>query len=336
MWVGEGGSILGNVTIGGCVDAEVVRVAEDVLRALSPALLSLELGDDDAHELGLTCAGEVDVLVQQLNLAGDDPLLEAWDRIRAHTTRGGRAVMITLLPDGSLRTPERGAGVLVVQDDGARWGTLGSAALDAAAVPMAEERLARGGARTLQIQHAGRSLDAYFEVYGRGPSLVIVGAGAITAPLATMARLLGYHVTVVDARERFAGHERVPDADEMKVGMPSDIVGEMEFDASSAIVLVAHDYKFDIPVLRAVLGTDVGYIGMLGSRKRSGTILQMLEEEGAAAASLARVRTPIGLDIGSQSAAEIALSILAELVAVRNGRSGGSMRARNDARSAGA
>jgi xanthine dehydrogenase accessory factor len=114
--------------------------------------------------------------------------------------------------------------------------------------------------------------------------------------------------------------------------MPSEIVAGLEYDATSAIVVVAHDYKYDLPVLKTALDTHAGYVGMLGSRRRSGTILGMLEQDGVGRDALERIRTPIGLDIGGQTAGEIALSILAELVAVRNGRNGGPMRDRRPVR----
>jgi xanthine dehydrogenase accessory factor len=329
MWVGEGGGILGSVTIGGCVDAEVVRASDDVLTQALPRLLAIELGDEEAHALGLTCAGAIDVLVQPLDLAnaGENTLLAAYDSVREHTRRGGRAVVVTLLPaPGAVA-----AGPLVVFDNGTTGGTLGNARLDAEARTQATERMQKGGSRTLPLRAGGPAVDAFFEVHGRGPLLLVVGAGAITQPLVGMAKLLGMYVVVVEGRDRFADPTRLPEADEVRGGMPSDEVANLDYDATSAIVLVAHDYKYDLPVLKVALQTGAGYVGMLGSRRRAGTILDMLAQEGVGPEALARIRTPIGLDIGGQTAGEIALSILAELVAVRNGRNGGPMRDRRQA-----
>lgn len=326
MWVGRDGSILGAVTIGGCVDAEVVRAAETVLATSSDRLLSIELGDADAHALGLTCAGRVDVLVQALDLAGEDPLMAAYDVVRQRVREGGRGVVVSPLPvPGGGETGRRAMAVL---DDRTVAGTLGAAALDAEAAALASERLARGGSRTLPLTSGPAPREAFFDVLGRGPLLVVVGGGAIAAPLVSMAKTLGHHVVVVEGRDRFADASRFPGADEVRAGSPSEIVRGFDFDATSAIVLIAHDYKFDLPVLREVLTTDAGYIGMLGSRRRAGSVLAMLKEEGTGDDALGRIRTPIGLDIGAQSAAEIALSILAEVIATRYGRQGGPMRAR--------
>jgi len=324
MWVGEGGTILGSVTIGGCVDSEVVRASDDVLGNATARLLSIELGDEDAHALGLTCAGEVDVLVQPIGLGEGDALVAAYDRAHDHVRSGGRAVVVTRLPAGA----ESHGGAFVVLDGGETAGTLGEPALDREAIAIAVERMQNGGSRTHVLGAGAQPVHAFFEVHGRGPLLVIVGGGAITVPLAAMAKSLGMYVVVVEGRDRFGERDRFPDADEVRNGMPSEIVAGLEYDATCAIVVVAHDYKYDLPVLKTALDTHAGYVGMLGSRRRAGTILGMLEEDGVARETLDRIRTPIGLDIGGQTAAEIALSILAEVVAVRNGRSGGPMRER--------
>jgi len=322
MFVGASGAILGSVSIGGCVDPAVVRAAEDVLRDSETRLLSLDIGDEEAHALGLTCAGTLDVLVQPVEFEGTDPMMEAWRRVRDWSSRGGRAALVVPLDR------EHQNRVLVVFDDGTTFGSLGSAELDREAATNAADRIERGGSRTIRLTAASPAIDAFFEVHGRGPLLVIVGSGAISGPLSRMARELGMYVVVVEGRERFAD-ERGHDADEVLSGMPSELVAAREYDASSAIVVVAHDHKFDVPVLRAALETGAGYVGMLGSRRRAGAILDLLRESGQEEDSVRRIRTPIGLDIGGQTAGEIAVSILAEIVAVRNGRPGGSMRERD-------
>jgi len=324
MWVGETGSILGSVTIGGCVDAEVVRAAPDVLAAGSPSLMAVELGDDDARAMGLTCAGSVDVLLRPVMMSDPaDPLVAMWETVSRHAEAGGRAVVATALPDGE----REGGRLLVVLDDGSTAGTLGDAALDAAARTQAADRLRRGGARTIQLRVGDRTVPVYFEVHGTGPLLVIVGGSSIADPLTRMAALLGMRTVVIEGRERFALAERFPAADEVVTGMPSEILAGMRFDASSAIVLLAHDYKFDIPALERATVTNAGYIGMLGSRRRAAAMLGMLADRGVDADRIARIHSPIGLDTGGRTAADIALSILAEITAVRNSRSGGSLRA---------
>jgi xanthine dehydrogenase accessory factor len=151
-------------------------------------------------------------------------------------------------------------------------------------------------------------------------TLVLVGAGPIAMSLTQLAREMDMHSVVVDGRERYATRERFPNADEIRVGMPSEIVAAITPTISTYIVLVAHDYKYELPVLRELLRAPVGYIGMLGSKKRSVAVRDLLREEGFSEAELARIHAPIGVDIGGKSSPEVALSILAEIVAVRNGK----------------
>jgi xanthine dehydrogenase accessory factor len=132
----------------------------------------------------------------------------------------------------------------------------------------------------------------------------------------------------MDGRPRFATRERFPDVDELRVGIPSELIRDYPLTSAAAVVLVAHDYKYDVPVLRHVLATEVGYVGLLGSTRRGAAILKLLAEEGLADTQLKRVRVPIGLDLGARSAPEIALAILAEIQAVRGGGSGQPLSAR--------
>src|SRR6267378_2103230 len=252
MLVGEGGRVLGSVTIGGCVDAQVIEESEDVLSTMRPRLLEMNLGDEDAWEIGLTCGGTIEVFVEPIALDGS--------------------------PDVGARMYEPVRG--------------------------------------------------FVEVIAPPALLLVVGAGHVAMPLTVLARTLGYRTVVVDGRPRFATKERFPDVDELKVGMPSELIREYPLVPSTALVLVAHDYKYDLPVLKHALSSDVGYIGMLGSSRRGATILRHLAEDGVTPEALTRVHVPIGLDLGARSAPEIALAILAEIQAVRGGGSGRSLSAR--------
>ena len=137
--------------------------------------------------------------------------------------------------------------------------------------------------------------------------------------LVQLARPLGFYTIVVDSRPRFATPERFPATDTLLVGIPSEIVKGLPLSASTAVILVAHDYKYDLPILRHVLSSPVGYIGVLGSRRRGEGLLKFLREDGVPEEALRRIRVPIGLDLGGQNAPEIALAILAEVVATRYG-----------------
>jgi xanthine dehydrogenase accessory factor len=315
MVVGEGGAVLGSVTIGGCVDAQVLEQSEDVLATMQPRLLELNLGDEEAWEIGLTCGGIIEVFVEPVALdRADDQGTRLLERVRAHAARGGRAAVVTRLDGAAAQTGAK----LLVLDDGTVEGTLGDAFLDERFAAEARETLARGASRTMFLE----GTRAFVEVFAPPALLLVVGASHVAMPLTQMARVLGYRTVVLDARPRFATRDRFPDVDELRIGIPSELVREYPFVGSTALILVAHDYKYDLPVLRHALATEVGYIGMLGSARRGGTILKFLREEGASEAALARVHVPIGLDLGARTAPEIALAILAEIQAVRAGGSG--------------
>ncbi|HWP35064.1 MAG TPA: XdhC/CoxI family protein [Thermodesulfobacteriota bacterium] len=317
MWVGAGGRILGSVTIGGCVDARVIEEAEAALAKNAPRLLEVHLGAEEAWEIGLSCGGTVELLIEPLALAGPgSPALDYYARLRAHAERGGCGALVS-----NLDRP--GAGKLLLLDDGTREGSLGDPALDARAAAAAQELMRRGASRTVTLEGGRR---VFVEAYGPPPVLVVVGATHVAMPLTGLAKVLGYRTVVVDGRPRFGTRERFPDADEVRVGMPSELVKAVPMTPATAVVLLAHDHKYDLPVLRYALTTPAGYIGMLGSRRRGAAILKLLREEGVPEEALARVRVPIGLDLGGESAQAIALAIMAEIVAVRQGGSGLPMR----------
>jgi xanthine dehydrogenase accessory factor len=318
MLVGEGGAVLGSVTIGGCVDAQVIEESARVLEDRRPRLLELNLGDEEAWEIGLTCGGTIEVFVEPLTL-------DLYERVRSHAAGGGHGALVTRLDDAA-------AGKLLVLDDGTVEGSLGERFLDARFAAEARATLARGVSRSVFLE----GVRGFVEVFAPPALLLVVGAGHVAMPLTALARILGYRTVVLDGRPRFATGERFPDVDELRIGIPSELITRYPLTASAAVVLVAHDYKYDLPVLRHALATPVGYIGMLGSRRRGATILKFLREEGVSEAELARIHVPIGLDLAARTAPEIALAILAEIQLARGGGSGQPLSARAPARRAAA
>jgi xanthine dehydrogenase accessory factor len=313
MVVGEGGRVLGSVTIGGCVDAQVIEQSADVLDSNAPKLLELDLGDEEAWEIGLTCGGTIEVFLEPVTLdRPGDPTLAFYDTARRHANAGGRAAVITRL-DGA----EHGA-KLLLKDDGTKQGSLGTAFLDERFAAEAQEAVRAGKSRTLFLEN----VRAFVEVFAPPTILALVGASHVAMPLVTIAKTLGFRTIVIDGRPRFATRERFPDVDDLRIGIPSELVREVPLIATTALVLVAHDYKYDVPVLQHALGTPVGYIGLLGSSRRGAAILNLLREHGVAEDLLPRVRVPIGLDLGAQSAPEIALSIMAEILLVQKNATG--------------
>ena len=279
----------------------------------APRLLELNLGYEEAWEIGLTCGGTIEVFLEPVTLDDkDDTTLAYYERARVHSEQGGRAVIVTRLD-----APHNGAKLLLL-DHGTQEGTLGDTFLDQRFAAEAMEAMASGKSRTLFLEN----VRAFAEVFAPPSTLVVVGASHVAMPLVTLARTLGFRTIVVDGRPRFATKERFPDVDDLRIGVPSELVQQVPLIPTTALVLVAHDYKYDLPVLKHALSTPVGYIGLLGSSRRGAAILNLLREDGVAEDALLRVRVPIGLDLGAQSAPEIALSILAEALATHRNATG--------------
>ncbi|HEU4786506.1 MAG TPA: XdhC family protein [Gemmatimonadaceae bacterium] len=286
MIVGQSARIIGGVTIGGCVDAQVIEAADAVVARGGQRLLAISLDDDEAWEIGLTCGGTLEVLSTRVEPSSQtDPTVVAHRRALELLEAGDDAVIVT-----PLDTP------------GSPY-TVPATTFD--------EETAGAGAG------AGRT---FVDRIAPPITLLIVGAGQIAMSLTRLARELEMRSVVVDGRERYATRQRFPDADDIRIGMPSEIVAGCELNRRTAVVLLAHDYKYELPVLRHVLRQNVGYIGLLGSRKRGTAIRQMLSEEGFTSDELARIHTPIGLELGGKGSAEVALAVLAEIVAVNNGK----------------
>ena len=315
MWVGEEGRILGSVTIGGCVDARVIAESEKVLTSFEPRLLEVNLADEDAWEMGFSCAGNLDVLIEPLDLASSDCiLLNLYRAVSQSIDQGRCAVLATPLKESRHK--------LLVQEDGQITGTLGDPDLDREARSIALEQITKRTSCTVSLRSAAAPVEVFFEVHGPPPTLIVFGAGHVSMPLIKLAHDLGLRTVVVDGRPRFATRERFPDVDELLIGIPSEIARSLAYTTSTFVVLTAHDYKYDLPVLKIVLPARPAYVGLLGSRRRGKAIKDFLKQSGLDQSLLDQLHVPTGLDIGSETAAEIALSILAEAVAVRAGRCG--------------
>lgn len=278
LFVGEGGRLLGSVSIGGCVDARVVEHGERLLRTNRAERVTVTVDDAEALELGLACGAEFDLLIEPLSLRGSDPTIAAYQSAVEISRSGRTAFVVTRMPAGG--PPAR---------------MVSTESFEATGPEVFVERMAPADA------------------------LVLVGASDVGAALAPMARALGLRVVVVDGRERYATRDRFATADEILVGMPSDLVRPL-LKAGAYVVLVGHEYKYDLPILREALRSPVRYVGMLAGRKRADAVRGLLRDEGLSEHELARLHAPIGLDIGGREPEEIALSIAAQLVAVREGK----------------
>ncbi|GAC1476015.1 MAG: XdhC family protein [Candidatus Dormibacteraceae bacterium] len=187
-----------------------------------------------------------------------------------------------------------------------------------------ESELVAGTSPRSELAH--RDGDLFIEPFRRSAHLIIVGAIHIAIPLHRLAKLMGYRVTVVDARAKFVTKERFPEADDLIVSWPDEAMGKLVIDSASYVVILTHDPKFDLPALRSVLAKDAGYIGAIGSRRTNQNRFDALRSEGFTQEQLSRVHGPIGLDLGGRGAEETALGIMAEITSVRFGGTGSSMR----------
>jgi xanthine dehydrogenase accessory factor len=312
MWVGEEGRILGSVTIGGCIDARVIADAETALATSQTRLLQVDLGDEDAWEMGLSCAGSLDVLIEPFDLTTpNNELVETYRAVRSAIEQGKTVAIVTPLKDGAPR-------LLVFEDE--------TTDFDDEVRKVALDLMRKRKSATVFV--GDPPVEVFFEVHGPPPTLIVFGAGHVSMPLVSLAHDLGLKTIIVDGRPRFATRERFPEVDELLIGIPSEIAQTLSYNSSTFVVLTAHDYKYDLPVLKVVLPAGAAYIGLLGSKRRGKAIKEFLKDGGMDEALLDRLHVPTGLDIGAGSAAEIALSILAEAVAIKSGRRGSSLRER--------
>ena len=203
-------------------------------------------------------------------------------------------------------------------------GTLGNAALDALVVEDAQQAIWKGEARTrtyaVESETGALAFDVFIEGFPPPPMLIIVGAGHIAIPLTVFAKTLNYRVVVIDARAAFATRERFPQADELIVEWPDEVLEKMDLNPSTSVAVLTHDPKFDEPTLKVVLARQVGYVGAIGSRKTKAERDERLKKQGLSDEQLGRIHGPIGLNIGANNPEETALAIMAEIVATRHGK----------------
>jgi len=303
MAVTRRGRMAGSVS-GGCVENDVFTRALAVLDTRRPVVATYGIDDESAFAVGLSCGGAIDVLIEPFAASPE------WGRLRAAIEASEAAAWaVGVAPEPLLGRR------LVVLGDGSTVGSI-APAVDAAVAAAARRRLDDGGADVVELPE-GR---VFLEAFPRPMRLFIVGATHAGASLSRVARQLGFHVTVVDARGVYATPERFPDAHEIVCARAEDVLASAKLDARSYVVTLTHDPRFDIPVLAHALRSGARYVGAMGSRRTGERRKVELRELGLAEAELQRLHSPIGLDLGACTPDEVAIAIAAEMLAVRAGR----------------
>ncbi|MFF4274184.1 XdhC family protein [Streptomyces sp. NPDC001536] len=320
--VDRDGTALGSIS-GGCVEGSVHALCTELLAddaGFGAAVHSFGYSDDDAFAVGLTCGGELDVLVQRIDAAQRPQL-----RAALADAAEGRAIALVTVVEG----PGQLLGqVLTVRDDGSHLGSLGDSGLDREALAQARAALEAGGTRTVKVgPHTSGAgpLTLLVECALPAPRMLVFGAIDHAAALAQAGAFLGYRVTVCDARPTFATARRFPYADEVVVDWPHRYLDTQRLDRRAVVCVLTHDPKFDVPLLTRALRLPVAYVGAMGSWRTHLQRTDLLREAGLTEAELGRLKSPIGLDLGGRTPQETALSITAEIVALTHGGSGTSL-----------
>lgn len=320
------GRMAGSVS-GGCVEAATVEAIREAIALGAPKLVAFSVSDELAWQVGLSCGGTIEVLIE--------PAVRR--ELLAAAGGPGGVVLATVVEEGDAL----GAALVVDEEGGAgdplppvgnSRGAWAEAMRELASVAGAVESaarhaLAREASRTERFESpGGHQLAVFLEVFPRPPRLVVFGAVHVAAELVKLAHALGYRTIVADGRPALLTRERFPDADELVLGWPEEAFGRAGLDRATYVCVLTHDPKFDDPALLLALRSPAAYVGAIGSRKTQAARLKRLSAAGLSDSELARLRGPIGLDLGGRRPAETALAILAEMTAVRYGATAQPMR----------
>ncbi|THG28716.1 XdhC family protein [Naasia lichenicola] len=322
MAVSQSGEAVGSVS-GGCVEGAVYEVAQAVLASGDPQLVTYGVGDDDAFAVGLTCGGTIQLFVSRIDAEHFAEFARMEDAIAAGAPIALATVISTVI-SAVIDGPGTGAQLLLGEHQ--HWGSLGSARLDAAVIDDGRGMLEHGSTGILTLGADGErrhdDLRVLVQTFAPPPRMIVFGAIDFAAAVARVGSLIGYRVTVCDARPVFATRKRFPDVHEVIVEWPHRYLERTEIDDRTVICVLTHDPKFDIPLLALALRTHAAYVGAMGSRRTHDDRMARLREEGLTEVELARLSSPIGLDLGARTPQETAISIAAEIIASVHGGSG--------------
>jgi xanthine dehydrogenase accessory factor len=304
LLIRDDGSLMGTVG-GGLLEAEVVRQAAEVIAADAPRVLEFDLTENQAAGAGMICGGRCVVLIEPV---APDRAVEVYAAAARAEAEAARAALITVLAD------EGPFHKLALQPDGTLIGSTGDDAVDAALRESAEQCAIKEEPCFVE-----QPVRAHIQPIFSSPSLYIFGAGHIAIPLAHLAALVGFRTTVIDDRAEFANTPRFPQADGVLVAAVDDAFAELAIGDGAYVVAITRGHVMDEEVVARALRTAARYIGMIGSKRKVAAIRQRLRRRGFSEAELTRLHAPIGVEIGAETVEEIAVSIVAQLIAVRRG-----------------
>ncbi|NMM30447.1 MAG: XdhC family protein [Cellulomonas sp.] len=339
MAVSEDGTVVGSIS-GGCVEADIYALSGEVLADGGCVLTEFGVTEGDALAAGLSCGGSLEVFVVELAPGGHRNPIGAGLRAELEAARRGDPAGLAIVVDGP------GAGTILAAGQAepaqvrlVQAGSVQAPVGDIDAVDRSvgggldheterqilaglRARLASGSTATEAVACGGSTVRVLYLVATRPPRLLVFGAVDFAAALCDAGALLGYRVTVCDARAVFATAARFPTAHEVIIQWPADYLAGTPVDSRTVVVVLTHDEKFDLPLLTVALRRGVGYVGAMGSRRTHERRVARLLDAGVSRDELARLHSPIGLDLGASTPAETAVSILAEVLAARTGTTG--------------
>ena len=313
--VSEDSEISGSVS-GGCIEGAVVREGLQVIQTGIPKLVKYGISNSEAMEVGLSCGGTIEVFIEKIPLESDIPFSpqNLFPRLLTEVYADQLCCTATIISG-------KNAGKKLLACKGQEiLGDLEDEFLDETVRDLMEEACQKQETSRISLPHEEETAEIFLDVFTPRQKLIIIGAVHIAIPLIHFAKNLEYECFVIDARSAFATRERFPHADHLIVGWPSEELQKLKINETSAVVLLTHDEKMDIPSLVEAVQTPAGYIGILGSRKTHANRIKELKDYGTTEEQLARIHAPIGLDIGARGPHEIALSIMAEIIAVKHGK----------------
>ncbi len=302
------GELSGSVS-GGCVEGSVIEAGYEVIESGRPQLLKYGVSDDSAWDVGLACGGTIEVFVERMN-----PVLQK----RIHVlSNADESFAVTTVING----PVDWIGVkVIVNSEGRIFGEFDDS-IEGTLSEIARSAISSGKSQRHRLDVDAEDehpIEFFVEVINPAPTLVLVGGVHIAITLTRIAKELGYRIVVIDPRKAFGTQERFAEADRLIQAWPKEAFKKIEVTNSTAVAILTHDPKIDDPALIHFLSTPAFYIGALGSRKTHASRIKRLGEAGLTAAHIERIHAPIGVDIGATSPEEIAVSIMAEIVAARH------------------